>query len=458
MSERKSYEDIDRQFSDLPMPDEEVSWQKMKERLDKEDDGGTVVPPVLLRTCMGWGIVLLAGLIVAWLVVRPDRWSKETTRSERNSNSKSKSEQTNLESASLPANVTLEEVNKPVNSKLVKDEELKSDNTPVQGYEARGANNHIASKAVIQKNRGLGFKDSPVVIRRSFSPLITNKADNNKPNNIQNKEVVKQGEAPRGTDTSLVVKKQAESPPADSTQKDNTPQQVNQSPQKKSGATQKKLIAAAGLGLQQLIPIAGQTLVPYTYYGRDASIADYIPSVYLQLHKKGKWFIMGEFRFGGAQSVKEFSYNRKTRYDTATMNTTVTTMRLKKTYYHQLPFTFNYYLLHNLSVGVGGMYSRFYGAVTEKETDTWNTLTQKYTNVKQIIPMKHFNDSFLYKTQVHVLLQADYQWKRFSFGLRYTKDVQPYIKFTNPDGTVDEKRNQALQLMVRYRIWQSAKL
>jgi hypothetical protein len=85
-------------------------------------------------------------------------------------------------------------------------------------------------------------------------------------------------------------------------------------------------------------------------------------------------------------------------------------------------------------------------------------LTQKYTNVKQIIPMKHFNDSFLYKTQVHVLLQADYQWKRFSFGLRYTKDVQPYIKFTNPDGTVDEKRNQALQLMVRYRIWQSAKL
>jgi hypothetical protein len=140
------------------------------------------------------------------------------------------------------------------------------------------------------------------------------------------------------------------------------------------------------------------------------------------------------------------------------MNVTMTTMHLKKTYYHQLPFSFNYFVNRDLSVGIGGMYSRFYGAITEKETDTWNALTQTTTNFKEIIPIKHFNDSFLYKTQVHILMQADYQWKRFSFGLRYSRDLQPYIKYTKPDGTIDEEKNQSLQFILRFKVWQSAKL
>ena len=133
-------------------------------------------------------------------------------------------------------------------------------------------------------------------------------------------------------------------------------------------------------------------------------------------------------------------------------------MRLKKTYYHQLPVSFNYFLVSNLSVGIGGMYSHFYGAVTEKEITTFNTQTQAVSSIKQIIPVKHFTDSFLYKTQVHALLQADYHWKKFSFGLRYTKDIQPYIKYTRPDGTIDEEKNQSLQFILRYRLWNSRKM
>jgi len=115
-------------------------------------------------------------------------------------------------------------------------------------------------------------------------------------------------------------------------------------------------------------------------------------------------------------------------------------MRLKKTYYHQLPLSFNYYLIPNLTIGIGGMYSRFLGAVSERETINFNTITQATTTSKQIVPIKHFNDSFLYKTQVHALVQTTYQWKRFAFELRYTKDIQPYIKYTKPDGTVDEEK------------------
>ncbi|MGZ3938570.1 MAG: hypothetical protein ACXVLT_07805 [Flavisolibacter sp.] len=457
MSERLPYEEIDRQFNDLPMPDEESSWQKMKERLDKDDDDGAILPPVLLRSCVGWGLVLMIGLTIAWLVIRPERWWTEITQSQNTSNSNSPNKQTR------PGNLTKEEQriqqqpNKQAEANIIPGEKEKTSNTTVQ-RSVTVAGNITSSLGTGINGRKNQVPKAKVETPRRSVPVALSTKDNNKPNNIHDNEVTRQGEKATKIDTSFAVNKQQQSPATDSIKKEVLFEPTDSAAQKKSVPTRKKLIVAAGLGEQQLIPIAGQTLVPYSYYGRNGSIADYIPSVYFQLHKTGKWFIMGEFRFGAAQSVKEFSYNRKTRYDTSTMNTTVTTMRLKKTYYHQLPVSFNYYLLPNLSFGVGGMYSRFYGAVTEKETDTWNNLTQKYTNVKQIIPMKHFSDSFLYKTQVHVLLQADYQWKRFSFGLRYTRDIQPYIKYTKPDGTVDEKRNESLQLMVRYRLWQSAKL
>jgi hypothetical protein len=178
----------------------------------------------------------------------------------------------------------------------------------------------------------------------------------------------------------------------------------------------------------------------------------------MRVQKQNKWFVQAEFRYGGPQSVKEFSFSRKTDYDTTNLKITTTTQWLKKTYYHQLPLSFNYYLRPNLSVGIGGMYSRFYGAVTEQEIKIQNVSAGTETIFKQIIPIKHFTDSFLYKTQVHVLVQADYQWKNLSFGLRYAKDMQPYIKFTKPDGTVDEEKNQSLQLVVRYQLWKSKKL
>jgi hypothetical protein len=53
-------------------------------------------------------------------------------------------------------------------------------------------------------------------------------------------------------------------------------------------------------------------------------------------------------------------------------------------------------------------------------------------------------------------LQTDYQWKRFSWGLRYLKDIQPYIKYTKPNGDINTKKNQALELVIRYRLWQSS--
>jgi len=445
MSKKLPDDEMDQQFSDFHLPDEEASWQKMKELLDKDDDDGRIVPPVFLRSCMGWGILILAGLIASWLLTRPAKWWTESAGTKPNSSSDKHQKHSDYKTRnqdhtfSMPPPNTVE----PGMDKL-----QRQPNRSVESRLISSGKNHISSAPISAKKKKPLSQTKPPISKKSdlvAPPIIVR----DKPINTQPTGITIQKDKLQNQQKDFTVKDSL---------KQNKIQSEDTTTKKNANSPQKKWIVAAGLGLQQQIPVAGQTVVPYSYYGRESSWADYIPSVFLKLQMERKWFIMGEFRYGAAQQVKAFSYNQHTRYDTASMNVTMTTMHLKKTYYHQLPFSFNYFVNRDLSVGIGGMYSRFYGAITEKETDTWNALTQTTTNFKEIIPIKHFNDSFLYKTQVHILMQADYQWKRFSFGLRYSRDLQPYIKYTKPDGTIDEEKNQSLQFILRFKVWQSAKL
>src|SRR5690349_5393315 len=73
MNERQPYEEnIKSRLNDLPIPDEDQAWQKMKLLLDDDDDD-RIPPPILLRSCMGWGLMLLTALIIVWLVFHPER-------------------------------------------------------------------------------------------------------------------------------------------------------------------------------------------------------------------------------------------------------------------------------------------------------------------------------------------------------------------------------------------------
>lgn len=453
MNDRLPYEERDQQFGDLPLPDENASWQRMEKLLDKEDGNDRIIPPVLMRSCLGWGLLLLVGLTAVWLVLRPERWWSDEPQTARTAPA-APEEKGNRPSGKSPLSVPEMKEGETRTSEIVNGTTTRS---PVSATTAtkpvsrkiatRTTGKHSAEIFNPPSRQPEAISQNEEIIKKplakTMDPAI--KQEENKPEESRGRDSMRTTITP-GQPASAqgdTVKKASEAMPGDS------------SSLPKAKQKQKKLLLAAGIGEQQQIPIAGQTAVPYSKYGRKGSLADYVPSVFARVQKENKWFLQGEFRFGAAQSVKEFSYNQKTKYDTSSLSITSTTMRLKKTYYHQLPLSFNYYLMPALSIGIGGMYSRFYGAVTEKETTVWNTLTQAASTSKQIIPVRRFTDSFLYKTQVHVLLQADYQWKSLSFGLRYTKDIQPYIKYTRPDGTIDEEKNQSLQFMVRYRLWQS---
>jgi hypothetical protein len=433
---------MDRNFNDLPLPEEEMAWQKMNQLLDKDEKKRRVLP-LLFRSLSGLGILLFVGVTIVWLLVRPEKRVSEI----------------DTKKASSP-NKTPQNESRTVNPG--KD----------RGASSKAPTDVRTETLSILKKGGVDVIIKPGgvnEIQRNISHGLARKkhhVDQTRLN--ESSHEIDQVSMDRKIEShNLIISPSSISgnsaPPTTaspgqqliSTTTYSLRPGINFPESKQTNQLRRQWFVTGGLGMQQQIPIAGQAVVPYSYYGTRGTLPDYLPHIYVQLQKEKKWFVEGDFRFGVAQAVDEFSYSQKTTYDPASMNLTVTTMRLKKTYYHELSSSFNYFLLPNLYVGTGGMYSRFHGAITEQETNTSNVLTLGSKSVKQIIPVKHFTDSFLYKNQWRVLMQVGYQWKKFSFSLRYTKDIQPYIKYTRPDGTVTDEKNQSLQFLLRYKLWQS---
>ena len=219
----------------------------------------------------------------------------------------------------------------------------------------------------------------------------------------------------------------------------------------------KGLLLSAGLSVQQHIPVGGKSIVGYNANGKQSFFADYLPGVYVRVEKRNKWYFQGEFNYSSPQPINEFAYTRKTILDSGFANFITKSQRLKKAYYHQLPVSFNYYIQPHWSVGVGGIYNILHRAVTEQQFTTKNISTQQEIISTLIVPIPSYTDSFLYKSQLQWMLQTEYQWKRFSFGVRYIRDVEPYIKFTHPTGELEERKNWSLQFILRFRLWQSGK-
>ena len=467
------------QEDDLQLPDQETAWNNMKHKLEEEERKKRILPPYFLN-CAGWTALLAIVFFIVWFLFIPEQQQENKKDSVGNV-----TEQKRNQDLKSPVPFSKHPGQKTTQDRVA------YDNHPVDsGTKYQGKNNIVdtkKSKALNDDSRdGIVLKQKKAIKKFPSSMVSGRVAD--QPQKNKNRFTKYRNQHPFAnpkTETETVDDDMADStgsikiPGGSKIKKGDSLKTVRADylheipeisvtnfsdalasfivPREKVKSSIKDLKFSAGIGVQQQVPFSGQTAVPYNYYGRKGSLSDYIPSVFLKMEKQDQWFIMGEFRFGAPQSLKEFSYSRKTFFDTLSGHYVETTMDLKKTYYHQLPLSFNYFVKPDLSVGIGGIYNRFYGAITEVETRTVNLITQTESLTKKIDRVQQFTDSFLYKTQLHVLLQADYQWKRLGVGIRFTKDIQPYIRYTRPDGHINEKKNQTLQVTLRYELWKQVR-
>lgn len=499
MNERLPYEEsMERQLSELnelPLPDQELAWEKMQLLLDKDDDGPGLIPPVF-RGCLGWGLLLLLIAVVSWFFFRPDGWftgrsGKETSKQiplngQRSSDSAGTN---NKKGYPIPDSIIVSKKN-TLQKTVVSDSIIVKEQTEPKQL-SRTSDRKPQKETFHERNSITGKNDKEKALRLKLNNDGINNSRYRTPSgkalrknepasvkdrsgeNRSQKESLPVADTKSSTesfqehaDSLIKIKKDSIVIPApkDGKLKDTPVLETRKITEQKreNNDSIKKFYFSAGLGLQQQVPIAGQKATPYNYYGRKGSLADYIPSIYLRLHRQEKWFLEGGFRYGAPQSVKEVTYSQQSisLADTSQGQTIITTTthssRLKKTFYHQLPFSFNYQLMPNWTVGAGVQYSRFHGAVSEEETDIKRNQVDSFYS-KKIVQVPASSDSFFTKSQVHILFQTEYQWRRWGGGVRYTKGLQPFIKYIDAGGVFRKETNQSLQFFLRFRIWQSKK-
>ena len=450
------------QEDDIQLPDQDAAWKNMEQKLDDDKRNKRIIPPFFIH-CADWSTLMLALLMAGWFIIDLNKdHNKDLPGSGHLHEDQIKQPAAQKPSQTKDAGPTIGNSGAAQNSS--NDKPNQNDIEEDAGNRTLLSNQEPGVNIVRSPGEDLKVKPGKVGEKKAMETLANKSFNKKKVVAVESKN--EDLTAAGVIDPSFIQKPLQKGDPLKLIRLPLRPLPVMKIDSamslrwtgkevEKNKKLKKDLVYSAGVGLQQQVPFSGQNAVPYNYYGRKGSLTDYIPSVFLKMGKEKQWFIMGEFRFGAPQSLKEFSFNRKTSYDTTTGQYIVTTLNLKKTYYHQLPLSFNYYVEPDFSVGIGGIYSRFYGAVTEAEVRKVNLQTQTESVSRKISRVPHYTDSFLYKTQVHLLVQASYHWKRFDLGLRFTKDIQPYIRYTTPDGHINEEKNQTFQLMVKYSLWKS---
>ncbi len=503
MSQKLHFEEaFNKKLKNIPSPDEEVSWQKMSKLLD---DNNKPKPFGLFKTYVWLPILAVLLFSGGWYAIHLIKISKEKSIESINKH-ESIELSTNTTSIKEEKSILKQDTQKKLEAQPITTRDIvepKTTNTTTEKQSLTSSNNHTAKvfftgkiNSKVSSSLAQDHVFATKKLRNGNTYQARMKANaisfNNKPfkklSNNLDKTVATDQPAPAlkvsdikaaitafNTSSTLIpdsfttvkeipvtqfdkaIKSTVGVKTSDSStaKKDTNKKVENASAKKKAQDANKKYFVIAGVGIQQQIPVGGQKIVSAGYNG-NIGLSDYIPSVYFRFERDQKWYLQGEFNYGTPQYVNSFSYFKQTKTDTG-RNIISSNYFLKKTFYNQLPITFNSYIKPYWSVGIGGMYSWLHGAIAEKRINTKNTITQTETNSIQLLPIKGYTDSFLYRSQTYLLLQSDFQWRRFSLGLKYARDLQPYIKYTLPDGAVEDKRNWSLEIIFRFRLWKSAK-
>jgi len=225
---------------------------------------------------------------------------------------------------------------------------------------------------------------------------------------------------------------------------------------KKNSNERKKFNLAAGISIQQLVRLHDNLVYP-SDGNNISSIADYIPSVYIRLYNRKKWFIQSEFKYAAPQDIQEFIY--KVNVQDQPFKDIVTSYTLKQVRFHQISAGFHYFVLPNLSIGSGVIYNIFSSA--DIQEDVHQMQYESNSLLVGSVNMTNKNDSNFsghIKNNFQWLLETQYKWKQFSLGLRYAVGLQPYINYVDPfSGYAAQKNNNTLNVFLRYEFWRSVK-
>ena len=481
MNEIKRYDqELATTLEHLPMPSEDIAWEAMLQLLNKEED-----EPVIVPFYRRWGCLLI-GLLIGFLIAGGGYWYIQ------HSPSLKASDTTGSNSAASKADPNFQ--NKP-------DEKIS--HKPVDTLNKPASANHLVSRGPkvlvttgagdilatgkrsvripqrwrVRSTGAAAMGSNPSVVDQNSIKMISDPdmrisiLDGNTGLNQGEDKMLgsKTGGRERNiagidfTDTAStpvqleteINKSNIASTDSLANKKDSLLKHERTSQENKPDEKQQRnqWSVAAGISIYQPIKINGEPSVPYNFFGRRGTLTDYIPSTYLRLYRNKKWYLHTEFRYGAPQAVKPFEY-KKELIDSTPVNYTTANFRLRKTYYHQVPISFHYFVLPQFSIGAGVIYNRFSAALADM--DTYKRVGGQTDSLQSSVLVNDKKDSRFSRNHLQWSAEISYNWKRLFAGARYSRDINPFIRYNDINtGVAMEKKMQALNIFIRYELWQS---
>jgi hypothetical protein len=239
----------------------------------------------------------------------------------------------------------------------------------------------------------------------------------------------------------------------------------------------------AGLSMNANIPLGNQHSSSISPSGTDSRLYDFLPSVHVQYHLNRNWYLAGELQFMSPQFTPQSKLYRKT-YHVYTNKFNEFSVALNKLYYVNLPVSVHYRVRKDFYVGAGLQYSYLTRsvlmeeeAVYQRNDGRWKqTSSKKTVKVKgnpnkekarngnnggtgtpgQVAPFAADTIAQSFRnSDWRLLVDANYQYRRFSAGLRFNMGLTPYLKteLTGVGGVKElNERNQSFQLYLRYNL------
>ncbi len=441
---------------DIQLPDEDMAWADMKARLEKKKKRRFFW---WYWGCLGWGlffaVVALLGFSVHFIV--KSKTNKTVKAIETSNINIEKTDSLILLNAHIKISTNKDSIviiNNNTIDTIANSKNIPSNTYNVEYVTASNKNSKVKKQKVLSIAKNVAFdKEWKSNHETNTSPVDNsslNKSNPSRPLTAYDTTTTSKILEEDRVQVLAIDSTKTETVKSDSS----TDDEKNKQQSKQS----KKVYFTAGAGLQQLIPIQGQGLIPYSASGRKSAIGDYIPSLFFKVHKGPNWFLQTEFRYGAPQTTKSFVYKETNVPDTG-INPAfnmITSTQLRKTFYHQLPVTINYRFNNKLSVGLGVQVNKFQAAIGEQSIVKHDNITLGDTLVsKTILTEKNATDAGFSKTYLLGVAELQYQWHRFSVGAKYTYGLQPYIRFSINGQPEQKESSRSLQIMLRYQLWKS---
>jgi hypothetical protein len=253
--------------------------------------------------------------------------------------------------------------------------------------------------------------------------------------------------------TKVVGKKPAKNLGKDTTKKDTTKNAVKK--ERNDGWM-------VGIGLNQFFTVGGQQPSSFSSGGITGTLGDYIPVPMVRYYFNPKLYVQLEAQLNTPQYTKKNLVALSTPADsigTTTTGQTIrtqTTVAINKLFYFNIPLSVHYTVFDHLDLGTGLQYSRLTNGVgvfnNNIDTGTSNSLT---------VETKSFKGDTIYKRiktyEFRFLVDVNYTWQHFIFGLRYNQALSQFIHVEISPGQVTQARNSSLQLYMRYILFDSRK-